>query len=77
MQTCAHCTSEVDYALHVLPCPAIVLACGGRARLSDGAWYGVQVTAHIEAYWACMVQVRIPSRPKHNGDTPDDIIMVQ
>lgn len=34
------------------------------------------VAALMEAYWAYSVPVRIPSRQKHQGSSPDDIIMV-
>ena len=35
------------------------------------------VAALVEAYWAYTVPVRIPSRPKHQGDSLDDVIMVR
>jgi len=89
VQTCAHCTSEADYALHALP-PALLsytLAAGvlglvtarGTARESRRS-IGLMllvVAALVEAYWAYTAHVRIPSRQKHKGDAPDDVIMVQ
>ena len=89
IQTCMHCTSEADYALHALP-PALLsytlavamlgaVTVRGTARESRRG-IGLMlliVAALVEAYWAYTVPVRISSRPRHQGDSPDDVIMVK
>lgn len=80
--------TEADYALHALP-PALlsytlaaamlgavtVRGTARESRRSIGLMLLV-VAALMEAYWAYSVPVRIPSRQKHQGGSPDDIIMV-
>ncbi|KAI9507141.1 hypothetical protein F5148DRAFT_1310486 [Russula earlei] len=82
VQTCAHCATDGDYALHALP-PALLsyalaaavlgaVTIRGTARESRRG-IGLMllvVAALVEAYWAYTVPVRIPSRPKHQGDDP-------
>lgn len=79
--------TETDYALHALP-PALlsytlaaamlgavtVRGTARESRRSLGLMLLV-VAALVEAYWAYTVPIRIP-RPKHRGDSSDDIIMV-
>ncbi|KAF8267970.1 hypothetical protein EI94DRAFT_1700576 [Lactarius quietus] len=86
MQTCAHCTTQADYALHALP-PALlsytlaavvlgVTTARGTARESRRAvgLIALVVGALAEAYWAYTVPISIPRRsaPRSN---PDEIIM--
>jgi hypothetical protein len=80
--------TEADYALHALP-PALlsytlaaallgavtVRGTARESRRSIGLMLLV-VAALMEAYWAYSVPIRIPSRQKHQGGSPDDIIMV-
>jgi hypothetical protein len=86
MQTCAHCTTQADYALHALP-PALLsytLAAAilgattarGTARESRRAigLIVLVVGAFAEAYWAYTVPISIARRSPR---THDDVIMVR
>jgi len=88
IQTCTHCTSEADYALHALPSALLsytlaaamlgAVTVRGTARESRRG-IGLMlliVAALVEAYWTYTVPVRISSRPSYRGDSLDDAIMV-
>lgn len=89
IQTCTHCTSEADYALHALPSALLsytlaaamlgAVTVRGTARESRRG-IGLMlliVAALVEAYWTYTVPVRISSRPSYRGDSLDDVVMVQ
>ncbi|KAI0294846.1 hypothetical protein B0F90DRAFT_1754522 [Multifurca ochricompacta] len=87
VQTCTHCTSETDYALHVLA-PTLLsytlaatmlglVTIHGTARESRR---GLSImllifSALAEAYWAYTVPIMIPSRQKHHQFNGNEIIM--
>ncbi|KAH9959466.1 hypothetical protein BC827DRAFT_1213927 [Russula dissimulans] len=87
VQTCTHCTTQGDYALHALP-PALlsytlaaatlgVVTVRGTARESRRG-IGIIlliVAALVESYWAYTVPIRIPSRARNPNYSPDDITM--
>ena len=88
MQTCAHCTTQADYALHALPpallsytLAAVVLGATtarGTARESRRAvgLIVLVVGALAEAYWAYTVPISIASAARRSA-TPPDVIMVR
>lgn len=79
MQTCAHCTTQADYALHALPpallsytLAAVVLGATtarGTARESRrGVGLIVLVVGALaEAYWAYTVPISIPSAARRSA----------
>lgn len=83
MQTCTHCTTQADYALHALPpallsytLAAVVLGATtarGTARESRRAvgLIVLVVSALAEAYWAYTVPITITRR------SANDVIMVR
>jgi hypothetical protein len=88
IQTCSHCVTEADYALHALP-PALLsytlaaamlgsVTVRGTARESRRS-VGLMLlvfAALVEAYWAYTVPIRIPSRQKQQNGSRDETIMV-
>ncbi|KAH9038504.1 hypothetical protein EDB85DRAFT_1932667 [Lactarius pseudohatsudake] len=88
IQTCTHCTTQADYALHALP-PALLSYTLAAAVLGATTARGtgcesrrgvalivLVVGALAEAYWAYTVPISIPSA-RRSAQTPDhdDIIM--
>jgi F0F1-type ATP synthase membrane subunit c/vacuolar-type H+-ATPase subunit K len=88
IQTCSHCMSEADYALHALP-PALLSYTLAAAMLGAVTVRGTAresrrsislmllvFAALVEAYWAYTVPIRIPSRQKQQNGSRDETIMV-
>ncbi|KAH9166508.1 hypothetical protein EDB89DRAFT_2075790 [Lactarius sanguifluus] len=88
IQTCTHCTTQADYALHALP-PALLSYTLAAAVLGATTARGtgcesrrgvalivLVVGALAEAYWAYTVPISIPSA-RRSAQTPDhdEIIM--
>ncbi|KAH9988806.1 hypothetical protein BJV74DRAFT_951443 [Russula compacta] len=90
VQTCAHCATQADYALHALPSALLsytlatamlgavtVRGTARESRRSIGLILLI-VAALAEAYWACTVPIRIlPRQKQQHQDDPSsgDIIM--
>ncbi|KAF8500428.1 hypothetical protein F5888DRAFT_1582843, partial [Russula emetica] len=87
IQTCSHCMTEADYALHALP-PALLsytlaaamlgaVTARGTARESRRS-IGLMLlvfAALVEAYWAYTVPIRIPSRQRQQSGSRDETVM--
>jgi hypothetical protein len=88
IQTCSHCVTEADYALHALP-PALLSYTLAAAMLGAVTVHGTAresrrsialmllvFAALLEAYWAYTIPIRIPSRQKQQNGSRDETIMV-
>ncbi|KAI0276718.1 hypothetical protein BGY98DRAFT_1187670 [Russula aff. rugulosa BPL654] len=87
IQTCSHCVTEADYALHALP-PALLSYTLAAAMLGSVTVRGsaresrrniglmlLVFAALVESYWAYTVPIRIPSRQKLQNGSRDETIM--
>jgi hypothetical protein len=89
IQTCSHCVTEADYALHALP-PALLSYTLAAVMLGSVTVHGTAresrrniglmllvFAALVEAYWSYTVPIRIPSRQKQQNGSRDETIMVR